>query len=45
MLAAGLLPGFSQEVSAEDKSPQKQVADTNDNARVAIGKDLFVIEE
>jgi len=44
MLAAGLLPGFSQEISAEDKSPQKQVADTNDNARVAIGKDLFVIE-
>ena len=44
MLAAGLIPGFSQEVSAEDKSPQKQVADTNDNARVAIGKDLFVIE-
>jgi hypothetical protein len=41
----GLIQGFSQEVSAENKSPQKQVADTNDNVRVAIGKELFVIED
>lgn len=45
MLTAGLLQGFSQEVSADDRSPQRQVADTNDNVRVAIGKDLFILED
>jgi len=45
MLTAGLIQGFSQEVSAEEKRLQKQVADTNDNVKVAIGKDLFVIED
>lgn len=45
MLTAGLLQGFSQEASADDRNPQKQVADTNEHVRVAIGKELFVIEE
>lgn len=44
MLAAGLLQCFSQEVSAEKKSQQKQVADTNENVKVVIGQDRLVVE-
>jgi hypothetical protein len=45
LLSASLFQGFSQEVSAENERPQKKVAETNENARVAIGQDLLVIEE
>jgi hypothetical protein len=42
LLTAFIFQGFSQVISAENK---KQVADTNETARLAIGKDFLLIEE
>jgi hypothetical protein len=47
LLTAFMIQGFSQEASAENKETRKQaaVADTNENAKVVIGKDLLVVKE
>ncbi|MBG0860442.1 MAG: outer membrane beta-barrel protein [Bacteroidales bacterium] len=47
ILAALIIQGFSQETSAENKSVsvQKAVADTNENYKVVIGRNLLVYED
>jgi hypothetical protein len=46
LLAAFLILGLSQEVSAENRVLQKPVtaADTNENAKIVIGNDLLIVE-